>query len=283
MSVKKPVTDVLRVMESPVIKFQGIPSKIFDIENLKLHALKHVDKVQTTMATSLPVQVNGACGDMSKGVSQVAVLWDMENVSPRVIDAIMQHLAAQGFYASIRWAFGDIEAQCVAQRKKGLVLYRDTCFKHAFRVKPSPAYVTGKNTADIEMVVAAMQLLHTNDQIEGFVLISSDSDFTPLAIHLREHNKIVLGYGCVDTVESFVHACTKFVFVERLREHDIQTSIVSQENRFWGCFEREYDACDYASEHGRRDSLDIDGGLCNLFEKGEETVQDVATSKVKKS
>ena len=222
MSAKKPVTEILRIVEKSSTSLPPFPAQIFDVSNLKLHVLNQA-KMSSSEVGCNEIVPSGTCSATGNGLSQVAVLWDMENVSPRVINPIMQHLAEQGFYASIRWAFGDIEAQCVAQRKKGLVLYRDTCFKHAFKVKPSPAYVSGKNTADIEMVVAAMDLSVKHQQIEGFVLISSDSDFTPLAIHLREHNKIVLGYGSIDTVKSFVHACTKFIYIERLQNYDAES------------------------------------------------------------
>ena len=71
-----------------------------------------------------------------------------------------------------------------------------------------------KNTADIEMVVAAMEICYTQPQISGIVIVSSDSDFTPLAIHLRERGKLVLGYGKENSVSSFIDACTHWTSVD---------------------------------------------------------------------
>ena len=82
------------------------------------------------------------------------------------------------------------------------------------------AYTTGKNATDSALIIDAMDLLYSGN-VEGFAIVSSDSDFTPLATRLRESGKRVIGVGQRKTPKAFVEACEKFVFLEvpRRRRH----------------------------------------------------------------
>jgi hypothetical protein len=79
------------------------------------------------------------------------------------------------------------------------------------------AYTTGKNATDSTMIIDAMDLLYTR-RFEGFCLVTSDSDFTGLAVRLREEGLVVYGFGEQKTPEAFRNACHKFIFTEVLRK-----------------------------------------------------------------
>ena len=87
-----------------------------------------------------------------------------------------------------------------------------------YAIKPVQqfAYTTGKNATDSTLIIDAMDLLYTR-KFDGFCLITSDSDFTGLAMRLREEGLTVLGFGEKKTPEAFRNACHKFVFTEVLR------------------------------------------------------------------
>ena len=86
-------------------------------------------------------------------------------------------------------------------------------------------YTTGRNATDSALIIDAMDILYTK-QIDGFCLVSSDSDFTPLASRIRESGLLVYGFGKKSTVKSFVNACDKFIYVENLLpEHENKTLI----------------------------------------------------------
>jgi uncharacterized LabA/DUF88 family protein len=87
--------------------------------------------------------------------------------------------------------------------------------KHAIIPHQQFAYTTGKNAADITLVIDAMDLLHSG-RFDGFCLVSSDSDFTRLAARIREHGVDVFGFGERKTPESFRQACRRFIYTENL-------------------------------------------------------------------
>ena len=81
------------------------------------------------------------------------------------------------------------------------------------------SYTTGKNSTDSAMIIDAMDILYSG-QCDGFVLVSSDSDFTRLAIRLREAGRYVIGMGEKKTPNPFIVACDKFIYIEVLRERE---------------------------------------------------------------
>ncbi|MCB1797773.1 MAG: NYN domain-containing protein, partial [Gammaproteobacteria bacterium] len=88
--------------------------------------------------------------------------------------------------------------------------------RHAIKPVQQFAYTTGKNATDSTLIIDAMDLLYTR-RFDGFCLVSSDSDFTGLALRIREEGLNVLGFGEKKTPEAFRNACHKFVFTEVLR------------------------------------------------------------------
>lgn len=105
--------------------------------------------------------------------------------------------------------YGDFTAPTSASWKKVLQ-------KYAIKPVQQFAYTTGKNATDSTLIIDAMDLLYTR-KFDGFCLITSDSDFTGLAMRLREEGLTVLGFGEKKTPEAFRNACHKFVFTEVLR------------------------------------------------------------------
>ena len=134
---------------------------------------------------------------------RLAVLVDAENVSPALAPHILTEAIKHGS-VEIRRAFG-----AVAASGWGKALVR-----HAFHtVAGTPQPAAGRNAADIELTIAAMDLLH-DARIDGYVLASSDSDFAPLAIRLRKSGRHVVGIGERKAPKAFVDACDAFVFLD---------------------------------------------------------------------
>ena len=138
----------------------------------------------------------------------LAILIDADNTSPQHAKAIFDEIAAYG-EASVRRVYGDFSSSQMkgwskVQAEFGLVPHHQ------------PANTVGKNASDIALVIDAMDLLHSA-RFDGFVLVSSDSDFTRLASRLRESGKTVYGFGEKKTPKPFVEACDKFTYTEILR------------------------------------------------------------------
>jgi len=137
----------------------------------------------------------------------LAVLIDADNTSPKYTKAIFDEIAGLG-EASVRRCYGDFSSQQMAgwsrvQAEFGLVPHHQ------------PANTVGKNASDIALVIDAMDLLHSG-RFDGFVLVSSDSDFTRLASRIREQGLDVYGMGQMKTPEAFRKACKRFIFLENL-------------------------------------------------------------------
>lgn len=137
----------------------------------------------------------------------LAVLIDADNTSPRHAGAIFEEIASLG-EASVRRCYGDFSSNQMAGWNKVQA-------EHGLVPLHSPANTVGKNSSDISLVIDAMDLLHTG-RFQGFVLISSDSDFTRLASRIREQGLDVYGIGQQKTPEAFRKACKRFIFLENL-------------------------------------------------------------------
>lgn len=144
---------------------------------------------------------------------RLAVLIDADNAQPAVIEALLAEIALLG-EATVKRIYGDFTASTSAQWKKVL---------HQFAIKPVQqfAYTRGKNATDSTLIIDAMDLLYTR-RFDGFCLVSSDSDFTGLALRIREEGLTVYGFGEEKTPEAFRNACHKFVFTEVLRPSPTQ-------------------------------------------------------------
>ena len=137
----------------------------------------------------------------------LAVLIDADNTSPKWTGAVFEEIASIG-EASVRRCYGDFSSQQMSgwnkvQAEFGLVPHHQ------------PANTVGKNASDIALVIDAMDLLHSG-RFNGFVLVSSDSDFTRLASRIREQGLDVYGIGARKTPEAFRKACKRFIYLENL-------------------------------------------------------------------
>ena len=143
--------------------------------------------------------------------ARIALLIDADNSSAKKIDLILNELSAYG-ETSIRRAYGN-------WTKAGLKPWADVLHARAIRPVQQFDYSRGKNASDMAMVVDAMALLY-NDDPDAFGIVSSDADFTPLVMHLRERGAAVYGFGDRKTPEPFRSACTRFLFLDQLAEPD---------------------------------------------------------------
>jgi len=139
---------------------------------------------------------------------RLAVLIDADNAQASVIEGLLAEIARFG-EATVKRIYGDFTSPTSAQWKKVL---------NRYAIKPVQqfAYTTGKNATDSTLIIDAMDLLYTR-RFDGFCLISSDSDFTGLALRIREEGLTVLGFGERKTPEAFRNACHRFLFTEVLR------------------------------------------------------------------
>lgn len=139
---------------------------------------------------------------------RLAVLIDADNAQAAVIEGLLAEIARFG-EATVKRIYGDFTAPASSSWKKVLQRY-------AIKPVQQFAYTTGKNATDSTLIIDAMDLLYTR-KFDGFCLITSDSDFTGLAMRLREEGLTVLGFGEKKTPDAFRNACHKFVFTEVLR------------------------------------------------------------------
>ena len=138
---------------------------------------------------------------------RVALLIDADNSPAKKIDLILNELSTFG-ETSIRRAYGN-------WKKNELKGWEDVLHEHAIRPMQQFDYSKGKNASDMAMVIDALALLYT-DQPDAFGIVSSDADFTPLVMHLREKGAAVYGFGGQKTPEPFVNACSRFLFLDQL-------------------------------------------------------------------
>lgn len=142
---------------------------------------------------------------------RIALLIDADNASVRRIELILNELSGAG-ETSIRRAYGN-------WTKPELKGWAGVLLEHAIRPMQQYDYSTGKNASDMALVVDAMALLYT-DRPDAFAIVSSDGDFTPLVMHLREKGAAVYGFGDAKTPEAFKSACSRFLVLDRLEVDD---------------------------------------------------------------
>lgn len=136
---------------------------------------------------------------------RLAVLIDADNVAAKNLKPIMDEVAKYGV-PTIKHAYGDWAK---------LLGWKDVLLEIGAVPVQQYAYTVGKNAIDSALIIEAMDILHGN-RVDGFVIVSSDSDFTPLVLRLRESGKIVYGIGEKKTPGPFIKACDKFIYVEIL-------------------------------------------------------------------
>lgn len=139
--------------------------------------------------------------------ARLAVLIDADNASAQHLERLLVEIAKYGT-ATVRRAYGDWTSSQLAKWKSELLA-------HSVQPIQQFSYTTGKNSTDSALIIDAMDLLH-GGTVDGFCLVSSDSDFTRLAARIREQGLMAYGFGQRKTPKPFVAACTKFVYVENL-------------------------------------------------------------------
>ena len=147
----------------------------------------------------------------NKDLARLAVLIDADNASAAVVKELLEEVAKYGT-ATVKRAYGDWTTQNLAG-------WKDQLHRYAIQPIQQFSYTRGKNSTDSAFIIDAMDLLYAG-KLDGFCLVSSDSDFTRLATRLREAGKIVYGLGERKTPEPFIAACDKFVFFEVLKKTD---------------------------------------------------------------
>ncbi len=130
-----------------------------------------------------------------------AMLIDTDNISPQQIETILSEIRKRGI-PMIRRAYGDWSTLSRT--------WKDALLPNAIIPVQQYAYTPGKNATDFALVIDAMDILHRN-LVDGFAIVSSDSDFTPLALRLREAGKDVIGIGEHKAPAPFREACNPFV------------------------------------------------------------------------
>ena len=151
----------------------------------------------------------------------MAVLIDADNIPSANVKEMMEEITKYG-NPTIKRIYGDWTHPRV-KKWKNLLL------ENAITPVQQYAYTVGKNATDSAMIIDAMDLLYSG-KVEGFCLVSSDSDFTRLATRLREAGMLVIGIGEKKTPDPFIVACDKFIYIEILgsQEEDKETRTKSR-------------------------------------------------------
>jgi len=139
--------------------------------------------------------------------ARLAVLIDADNSNPGRLPQLMAEIAKYG-NASVRRAYGNWTSGHLGGWKNGLLTHSVTPIQQF-------NYTTGKNATDSALIIDAMDLMYSG-HLEGFCIVSSDSDFTRLAARIREQGMTVYGFGERKTPQAFVAACDKFIYTENL-------------------------------------------------------------------
>lgn len=145
----------------------------------------------------------------SPASANIALLIDADNASPDSLDAVLTVLAELGT-VNIRRAYGNWQ-------KPALKGWSAMTHRHAIEPQQQFDVTKGKSATDMKMIIDAMDLLYRG-RVDGFGIMSSDSDFMPLAMRIRQEGLPVYGFGTAKTPESFRQACTRFIDVSALTQ-----------------------------------------------------------------
>ena len=147
---------------------------------------------------------------------RIAVLIDADNIPYSNIRGMMEELAKYGT-PTFKRIYGD-------WTKPHLTGWKGVLLENAITPIQQYSYTTGKNSTDSAMIIDAMDILYT-EKVDGFCIVSSDSDFTRLAMRLREAGMMVIGIGEKKTPNPFIVACDKFIYLEILTAPVIESGI----------------------------------------------------------
>jgi uncharacterized LabA/DUF88 family protein len=144
---------------------------------------------------------------------KLAVLIDADNTQAVIIEGLLAEVAKYGV-ASVKRIYGDWTST-------NLRSWKDKLLEYAIQPIQQFSYTSGKNATDSAMIIDAMDLLY-GERLDGFCIVSSDSDFTRLAQRLRESGRKVYGFGEKKTPRAFVSVCDKFIYTEILKDSQDQ-------------------------------------------------------------
>ncbi|MCR4750306.1 MAG: NYN domain-containing protein [Lachnospiraceae bacterium] len=153
---------------------------------------------------------------------KIALLIDAENTSVKYLDVVLKELKQYGDI-SFQRMYGDFSNPKMSDwAKRGL--------DYAIVPIHQAIYKTGKNAADIMLVIDAMDILYQNN-VDGFCIVTSDSDFTRLANRLREGGKRVIGMGKSDASKTFISACNEYKFLDKITDDDSDSYLPADEKQ----------------------------------------------------
>lgn len=153
---------------------------------------------------------------------KLAILIDADNISPKYVKVILDEAASFGVAAAKR-IYGDWS-------DPRLKSWKDALLNNSIIPMQQYSYTTGKNATDSAMIIDAMDLLYSGN-LDGFCIVSSDSDFTRLAARLREAGKLVIGMGESKTLGPFVKACDQFKYLDLILDHSDHSEPASAGDR----------------------------------------------------
>ena len=175
---------------------------------------------------------------------KMAVLIDADNTQLSKLEEMLNEVSTYGRIV-VKKAYGN-------WRKTALGKWEDEIKRLAIKAEQQFDYVAGKNTTDIAMVIDAMDMLHTG-MYDAVVLVSSDSDFTPLAVRLRESGMYIIGVGEKKTPVAFCNACDNFIYLEYLASAKQQKKAKAKKKE-----EAKDNDIDIASDETHANDNDID-------------------------
>lgn len=155
---------------------------------------------------------------------RIALLIDGDNAQPSLISQILAETGKYGA-VTIRRIYGD-------WTKANMSGWKETLNNHAIQPIQQFRYTIGKNATDSAMIIDAMDILHSR-LVDGFCIVSSDSDYTRLATRIRESGIFVMGIGKESTPKAFVNACNVFIYTENLA-----TELKEKKQRYKGSSEK---------------------------------------------
>jgi uncharacterized LabA/DUF88 family protein len=147
---------------------------------------------------------------------KLAVIIDADNVPSENVKGMMEEIAKYGV-PTFKRIYGD-------WTKPNLAGWKSVLLENAITPVQQYGYTSGKNSTDSAMIIDAMDILYTG-KVDGFCIVSSDSDFTRLAIRLRESGMKVIGFGEKKTPKPFIVACDKFIYLEILINSKVKDSL----------------------------------------------------------
>lgn len=145
--------------------------------------------------------------DINENLKNIALLIDADNIQPAAIDPVLTVMAELG-QVNIRRAYGNFA-------KQGLAKWDTITNRYGIRPQQQFDVSKGKNATDMAMTIDAIDLLYQG-KVDGFGIMSSDSDFTPLVTRLRQDGIVVYGFGSAKTPQAFKSVCTRFIDVDQL-------------------------------------------------------------------